>query len=94
MKKEICCREIETAVLGNYRIEAAVTGEMMATEDFYDYVAKIRRRRKTEDQRSRRTFLRRFFGKNWLNLEVRGFWALDGAGFARCDFFMERQTDG
>ena len=34
IEKEICCREIETAVLGNYRIEAAVTGEIVVTEDF------------------------------------------------------------
>lgn len=31
---------IETAVLGNYNIEASVTGEIVATDDFYDYDSK------------------------------------------------------
>lgn len=91
IEKEICCREIETAVLGNYRIEAAVTGEIVATEDFYDYEAKY-----VDDGKPKMKIpadIPAEVSEKIREYAVRGFSALDGAGFARCDFFIDKRTD-
>ena len=90
VEKEIDCREIETAVLGNYRPEAAVTGEIVATDVFYDYDAKY-----LDDGKPKMKIpadIPAEISDKIREYAVRGFSAIDGAGFARCDFFIDKVT--
>jgi D-alanine-D-alanine ligase len=82
-------RELECAVLGNESPEASIPGEVRAANEFYDYEAKYTDGKmefhipapltaeQTDEVR---------------DLAVRAFLAVDCAGFARCDFFID--TDG
>lgn len=82
-------RELECSVLGNETPRASVPGEVVPANEFYDYEAKytdgmmaftipaVLDPATTEEVRS---------------LAVRAFAAIDCAGYARCDFFVERAT--
>ena len=80
-------REVECAVLGNEQPEASVIGEVLPGNEFYDYEAKYTEGKMafvipaplTEAQT---TEVRR--------IAVAAFRAVDAAGGARCDFFVER----
>lgn len=83
------CREIESAVLGNYDIVATVPGEIVATEDFYDYAAKY-----VDDGKPKMKIpadLPEETVEKIREYAVRAFRAIDGAGFARCDFFLDKR---
>jgi D-alanine-D-alanine ligase len=87
IEKGIDAREIECAILGNDDPMASVTGEVFSAGEFYDYEAKyvLKESRieipadidgeKAEEIRA---------------LAVRAFRAIDGAGLARVDFFLEK----
>ncbi|MFX3631299.1 MAG: D-alanine--D-alanine ligase [Candidatus Pristimantibacillus sp.] len=86
----IDAREIEVSVLGNDEPKVSVPGEIMPSNEFYDYKAKyvdgqstmqipaILSEEKTEEIR---------------DMAVRAFLAIDGAGLSRVDFFV-RKLDG
>jgi D-alanine-D-alanine ligase len=79
-------REIECAVLGNERPEASAVGEVTPGNEFYDYEAKY-----TEGKMA---FAIPASLDDGQAAEVRrvaaaAFTAIDCAGFARCDFFIE-----
>lgn len=85
----IDCREIETAVLGNYDVDAAMTGEIIATEDFYDYNSKY-----IDDGRPKMKIpadLPEDVSEKIKDIAIRAFHAIDGEGFARCDFFIDKK---
>jgi len=82
-------REIECAVLGNDSPLASIPGEVVPAGEFYDYTAKylddtaqllvpapLRPRQVREVQR----------------LAIEGFKAVECAGMARMDFFLEKRT--
>jgi D-alanine-D-alanine ligase len=82
-------RELECAVLGNDEPRASVPGEVVPGNEFYDYEAKYTDGMMTftipaalEPARTREV----------RDLAVRAFAAIDCAGYARCDFFVERAT--
>ena len=89
VEKGIDAREIECAILGNDAPVASVTGEVLSAGEFYDYEAKYVRKEsrleipanidveKAEEIRA---------------LAVRAFRAINGAGLARVDFFLEKGT--
>jgi D-alanine-D-alanine ligase len=82
-------REIECAVLGNESPEASVCGEIVPSGEFYDYAAKY------EDGTSRLIIpavLEPASTDRIRALAVEAFKALDLAGMARVDFFVERAT--
>ena len=82
-------REIECAVLGNDRLEASLPGEVVPSREFYSYEAKYLdegsallvpaplTKRQTQQVRQ---------------LAVEACLAVDGAGMARVDFLMARDT--
>jgi D-alanine-D-alanine ligase len=82
-------REIEVSVLGNLDPEASVPGEIVPSREFYDYAAKyldgkselhvpaVLTSRQIDEVRA---------------LAVQAFVALECAGLARVDFFLERGT--
>ncbi len=82
-------RELECAVLGNERPQASVPGEVVPANEFYDYEAKYTDGMMTftipaalDDEVTAEV----------RDLAVRAFGAIDCAGYARCDFFVERAT--
>lgn len=79
-------REIEIAVLGNDDVRASVPGEIIPSNEFYDYAAKY------VDNRSRTVIpadLPRLVVDRLRTEAINAFQALDGAGLARVDFFMQ-----
>ena len=82
-------REIECAVLGNDTPEASVPGEIVPGREFYDYEAKyiaegsqaIIPAPLTDDQRDA-----------VRSMSIAAFRAVDGAGMARVDFLLARDS--
>ncbi len=80
-------RECECAVLGNDAPQASVVGEVVPGNEFYDYRAKY------VDDNSDLIIPARIpdhLAEEIRRLSVRAFTALDCAGMARVDFFVER----
>ena len=86
----IDARELEIAVLGNDEPVASVAGEVVPSNEFYDYEAKY------VDERSQLIIPAELEGKTLVYLQelaIDAFRALDLAGLARVDVFLERKTD-
>lgn len=82
-------REIECAVLGNEAPVASVLGEIIPSNEFYDYEAKY------VDGKSRALIpapLPRSLASKIRAMAVRAFRAIDCAGMARVDFFLSRKS--
>jgi D-alanine-D-alanine ligase len=90
VEKGVPAREIEVAILGNEAPEASVPGEIRPDREFYDYDSKYSPESRTElvipapldpgpTEEARR-------------LGVAAFQAVDAAGFARVDFFLDKET--
>lgn len=83
-------REIECAVLGNDAPEASIPGEIIPSREFYDYEAKYL------DEGSR-TVIPADLPPELLDevrrLSCEAFLAIDGAGMARVDFLLDRNTN-
>jgi D-alanine-D-alanine ligase len=79
-------REIECAVLGNEAPRASVAGEVLPVNEFYDYESKY-----TEGMME--FVIPADIGGAKMaearELAAAAFTAVDAAGFARCDFFLE-----
>jgi D-alanine-D-alanine ligase len=85
----VIAREIEVSVLGNDDPRASVPGEIVPHREFYDYTAKYL------EQGTRLVIPAPLSPKQvatFQDLAVRAFQAIDGAGMARCDFFLEKRT--
>ena len=82
-------REIEVAVLGNDDPKASVPGEIRIDKDYYDYEAKY------ADEATELVIpavLDEATSERLRSLAVEAFQVLEGAGFARVDFFVEDET--
>ncbi len=89
-EKAVDAREIECSVLGNDDPVASVPGEVVPCNEFYDYNAKY------IDDRSELKIpaeLPPGVAAEVRRLAVEAFKAIDGAGMARADFFLERGTN-
>ena len=89
VEKAVAGREIECAVLGNDAPVASTPGEVIPGREFYDYVDKY-----LEDtaQLIVPAPLRAAQTKRVQRLAVEAFRAVDCAGMARVDFFLEKKT--
>jgi D-alanine-D-alanine ligase len=90
VEKGIEARELEVSVLGNDEPEASVVGEVVSAHEFYDYDAKYL------DEGSKLlipALLEPAIAEEIRSMAVRAFQAVDAAGMARVDFFLERQTN-
>jgi len=90
VERGVLAREVEVSVLGNEAPEASLPGEILPDREFYDYDSKYSPESRTELVIPARLDLP-------ATAEVRGlgvaaFLAVDAAGFARVDFFLERET--
>lgn len=86
----IDAREVEVAVLGNDEPEASVVGEIVSSNEFYDYKAKY------VDGKSSMIIPAEISPEQsdrLRELAVRAFQAIDGSGLSRVDFFL-RKEDG
>ena len=82
-------REIECSVLGNDHPEASLPGEIVPSREFYDYDAKYK------DDKSKLIIpadIPEETTKKVRELAVAAFRALDCAGMARVDLFLEKET--
>jgi len=89
VERGVVGREIEVSVLGNDDISASIPGEIVPHREYYDYQAKYLEQgtqllipaKLTKEQVA-----------TFQDYAVRAFRAIDGAGMARCDFFLEKRT--
>jgi len=82
-------REIECAVLGNDEPEASLPGEVIPSREFYDYAAKY------IDDASKTLIpapLSAAETAEIQRLSIEAFKAVDGAGMARVDFLLSRDS--
>ena len=82
-------REIEVSVLGNEQPEASIPGEVVPGEDFYTYSAKYL------SDNSRLLIpapLPEEVKQEIQRIALETYRAIDGAGMARVDFLVDRQT--
>ena len=82
-------REIECAVMGNHEIETSVPGEVVPSREFYDYEAKY------VDADSRVEIPANLTDRQTEQVRQQAaaaFKTVDGEGFARVDFLMNRST--
>ncbi len=90
VEKGIDARELEVSVLGNDEPEASVVGEVVPAHEFYDYDAKYL------DEGSKLLIpapIDEALTQEIRSLALRAFQAVDGAGMARVDFFLDRKTE-
>lgn len=89
VERAIDGREIEVSVLGNEDPKASLPGEIVPHREFYDYTAKY-----LEEGTKLIIPAKLEKGKvaRFQELAVRAFRAIDCAGMARVDFFLERRT--
>jgi D-alanine-D-alanine ligase len=89
IEKGINCRELECAVLGNDEPLASVVGEVIASNEFYDYNAKY------IDNKSQVIIpanIAPATASTVRSQAEQAFLALDLSGLARVDFFLEKGT--
>lgn len=89
VEKGVDARELECSVLGNDEPIASVPGEIIPSREFYDYEAKYM------DDRSQLLIpapVDPAVADQVRDLAKRAFLAIDCAGMARVDFFLEKGT--
>jgi D-alanine-D-alanine ligase len=89
VERAVVGREIEVSVLGNDHPIASLPGEIIVGHEFYDYEDKY------IDNASRTSVPADLPKKLIERIQrdaLRAFQAIDGAGLARVDFFVERAT--
>lgn len=89
IEQGIDAREIEVSVLGNDDPQASLPGEIIPGREFYDYTAKY------VDPASELVIPAPLSEEQTLQarrLAVAAFKAIDGAGLARVDFLLDRQS--
>jgi D-alanine-D-alanine ligase len=88
-ERAVNAREIEVSVLGNDEPIASLPGEIIPCREFYDYIAKY------VDDRSELIIpadLPPELTRRIQELAVAAFLAVDCAGMARVDFFLDKDT--
>ena len=84
-------REIETGVIGNYQLEVASVGEIIAPKDFYSYESKYDDNAGTRLEVPAR--IDTSLSDKIRKTAERVYRVMDCAGFARIDFFVDKDTD-
>jgi D-alanine-D-alanine ligase len=90
VERAIDAREIEVALLGNDSIEASIPGEIRTRHAFYDYDAKY------ADDATELLIpapIDDRLAQEMRRLAVEAVVALEGAGLARVDFLLDRNTE-
>lgn len=90
VERGVTAREIEVSVLGNDDVHASVPGEIVPHREYYDYAAKYLEQGTALVIPAK---LSKAQVVKFQELAVRAFECIDGAGMARCDFFLEKRTN-
>lgn len=91
VEEGINCREIETAVLGNYKAEVSGVGEIIPSAEFYDYTAKY-----FDGGKSRLCIPADIPAETVEEIRrvaLTAYRLIDCSGYARADFFLEKGTN-
>lgn len=90
VEEGVSCRELECSVLGNDSPSASLPGEVVPFREFYDYEDKylLGKTRLIAPAMLPARIIREV-----QRLSVAAFQAVDGAGMARVDFFLETRTE-
>ena len=88
VERAMVAREIEVSVLGNKEPQASVPGEIVPHREFYDYAAKYLEEGSQIVIPAKLTSAQ---VKKFQSLSIAAFKALELAGMARVDFFLERK---
>lgn len=83
--------EVECSVLGNDNPRASVVGQILPSNEFYDYQAKY-----LDDGKSGLIIPANISPRATAKVKqmaVEAFKAIDGSGLARVDFFVDKKTD-
>ncbi len=89
VEKGLEAREIEVSVLGNEIVEASIPGEVVPGDDFYSYRAKY-----IDDNSDLivPAVLDDGLAEEIRSMAVNAFKAIDGAGMARVDFLLDKES--
>lgn len=83
-------RELEISVFGNNQLDVSIAGEIIPGKEFYDYEAKY----VTDDaQLLVPASLEKEQMSEMRSLAIAAYQAIDCQGFARVDFFLERESN-
>jgi D-alanine-D-alanine ligase len=88
VEKAAAAREIEVSILGNGEPTASVPGEILPDREFYDYDSKYSAASRTELAIPAR--IPTPVAEEVRGLGIAAFRAVDAAGYARVDFFLEK----
>lgn len=89
VERGVNAREIEVSVLGNEEVDASIPGEIIPADEFYSYDAKY------HDDRSQLLIpapLEPELAEYARSLAIRTFKAIDGAGMARVDMLLDKES--
>jgi D-alanine-D-alanine ligase len=89
IERGVNAREIEVSVLGNEEARASITGEILPSDEFYSYNAKY------IDGASKLLIpapISESQSETIRNHAVKAYQAIDCAGMARVDFFIDKDT--
>jgi len=89
VEQGISAREIEVSVLGNEQPEASVAGEIVPSNEWYDYEAKYLG---GESKILIPAPISDALAEQVRLMAVAAFKAIDGAGLARVDFLLDRES--
>ena len=92
IEQSIDARELEVAVLGNHDPQPSIVGEIIPRHEFYSYEAKYIDA-EGADLKIPADKLSQEVADRVRNLAVEAFRALECAGLARVDFFLDQKTN-
>jgi D-alanine-D-alanine ligase len=90
VEEGISARELEVGIIGNYKAESSVVGEIIPSKEFYDYEAKY-----FDGGKSKMSIpadIPEQVAKEIRELAIKAYKAIDGSGFARIDFFLDKNN--
>jgi D-alanine-D-alanine ligase len=90
VEQGIAARDVEIALLGDDPVEASVPGEIRTHREWYDYEAKY------VDEATELLVpapVSEALAQELRDTAIRAFRALEGRGFARVDFLVDKETD-
>lgn len=90
VEQGINAREIEISVLGNEHVEASVPGEIVPSNEWYDYEAKYLG---GESEIRIPAPIPPELAEQVREMAILAFKAIDGAGLARVDFLLDRDSE-
>ena len=90
VEQGINAREIEVSILGNDEVIASVPGEVVPSNEWYDYQAKYLG---GESRILIPAPIAPALAEQVREMATRAFKAIDGAGLARVDFLLDRETE-